>query len=183
MLDAWVKAGPPCAERDQAGHRVPAASPTRIARGWAFSPVRPNRAAAGRRCRWNAIRSIASSSPGLRRRDFDPAPPAERSPDPPLTFDLIGLPPTPEEVDAFVNAIRAASRSRSSSIGLLASPALRRTLGPALARPRSLRRVGRLSPRHYRPNAWRYRDYVIHAFNDDKPYDRFVREQLAGDEL
>ena len=34
-----------------------------------------------------------------------------------------------------------------------------------------------------KPNAWRYRDYVIRAFNDDKPYDRFVREQLAGDEL
>ncbi len=35
----------------------------------------------------------------------------------------------------------------------------------------------------YRPNAWRYRDYVIDAFNTDKPYDRFVREQLAGDEI
>ena len=35
----------------------------------------------------------------------------------------------------------------------------------------------------YRPNAWRYRDYVIASFNSDKPYDRFVQEQLAGDEL
>ena len=33
------------------------------------------------------------------------------------------------------------------------------------------------------PNVWRYRDYVIHSFNDDKPYDRFVQEQIAGDEL
>src|SRR6186713_2563887 len=35
----------------------------------------------------------------------------------------------------------------------------------------------------YRPEAWRYRDYVINSFNDDKPYDQFVREQLAGDEI
>ncbi|GIS59727.1 MAG: hypothetical protein CM1200mP2_19520 [Planctomycetaceae bacterium] len=34
-----------------------------------------------------------------------------------------------------------------------------------------------------RPNAWRYRDYVIRSFNSDKPYDRFVREQIAGDEI
>jgi len=35
----------------------------------------------------------------------------------------------------------------------------------------------------YRPNAWRYRDYVIRSFNEDKPYDRFIKEQIAGDEL
>ena len=34
-----------------------------------------------------------------------------------------------------------------------------------------------------RPNAWRYRDYVIRSFNNDKPYDRFIREQIAGDEI
>ncbi len=60
---------------------------------------------------------------------------------------------------------------------------LRRTVGPPLARPRPLRRDQQFRTRRPKPNAWKYRDYVIRSFNDDKPYDQFVREQLAGDEL
>ena len=115
---------------------------------------------------------------------MDPAPPASRAAlIRRVTFDLIGLPPTPEEVDAFVtdtppDAYEQAGRSAARLA------ALRRALGPALARPRPLRRdATATSSTSVRPDAWRYRDYVIRAFNDDKPYDRFVREQLAGDEL
>ncbi len=97
-------------------------------------------------------------------------------------FDLWGLPPTPEEVEAFV-ADKSPDAYEKLIDRLLASP-----------------RYGERWARHwldlvryaesdgfriddYRPNAWRYRDYVIRAFNEDKPYDRFVLEQLAGDEL
>jgi hypothetical protein len=98
------------------------------------------------------------------------------------TFDLWGLPPTPEEVEAFV--ADDAPRAYEDLVDrLLAGP-----------------RYGERWARHwldlvryaesdgfrqdaYRPDAWRYRDYVIRSFNDDTPYDQFVAAQLAGDEL
>ena len=99
-----------------------------------------------------------------------------------VSFDLTGLPPTPEEVEAF-----------------LADPApdaYERLVDRLLASPRYGERWGRhwLDVARYgdthgydkdkpRPNAWPYRDYVIRAFNEDKPYGRFVREQVAGDVL
>ena len=99
-----------------------------------------------------------------------------------LTFDLHGLPPTPEEVDAFV------SDADPNDYGNL--------VDRLLASPRYGERWGRhwLDVVHYgethgydkdkrRNNAWPYRDYVIQSLNDDKPYDRFIREQIAGDVL
>ena len=95
-------------------------------------------------------------------------------------FDLVGLPPTPEEVDAFLKDPDPTAYEKLVD-RLLASPAY----GERWARHW-------LDVVHYgdthgydkdkpRPNAWPYRDYVIRAFNEDKPYDRFVKEQLAGD--
>ncbi|WZO98393.1 PSD1 and planctomycete cytochrome C domain-containing protein [Isosphaeraceae bacterium EP7] len=99
-----------------------------------------------------------------------------------LTFDLHGLPPTPEEVDTF-----AADP---------APDAYERLVDRLLASPRYGERWGRhwLDVVHYgdthgydkdkkREHAWRYRDYVIGALNDDIPYGQFVREQVAGDVL
>jgi hypothetical protein len=99
-----------------------------------------------------------------------------------VTLDLIGLPPTPSEIDAFLAD---------------ASPhAWERVIDRLLASPHYGERWGRhwLDLARYadsngyefdepRPDAWRYRDYVVASFNADKPYDRFVAEQLAGDEL
>lgn len=98
-------------------------------------------------------------------------------------FDLTGLPPAPHEVEEFLND---------------ESPqAYERLIDRLLASPRYGERWGRhwldlagyadsegiLSADYVRTAAWRYRDYVIRAFNADKPYDRFLKEQLAGDEL
>lgn len=99
-----------------------------------------------------------------------------------LSFDLTGLPPTPTEVDAFI-ADHSSNAYEKIVDRLLSSP-----------------RYGERWARHWldvvhfgethgydkdkpRPNAWPYRDYVIRSFNDDKPYDRFVREQIAGDKF
>ena len=99
------------------------------------------------------------------------------------TIDLTGLPPTPEEVQAFL-ADDLARRLREGRRPPARLAALWRALGPALARRRPLRRHRTASRAdETRPNIWRYRDYVIQAFNDDKPYDRFIKEQIAGDEL
>jgi hypothetical protein len=106
-----------------------------------------------------------------------------------LYFDLIGLPPTPEEVEAFVN------ESQREPAGTKPS-AYERLVDRLLASEH----YGERWARHWldvvkyadthgydkdklRPNAWPYRDYVIKSFNDDKPYARFVQEQLAGDVL
>jgi hypothetical protein len=99
-----------------------------------------------------------------------------------VSFDLIGLPPTPEEVAVFVNDHRR--------------DACERVVDRLLASPRYGERwaqhwldVVRYADTHgfevntERPNAWPYRDYVIRAFNNDTPYDRFIREQIAGDAL
>ncbi len=97
-----------------------------------------------------------------------------------LFLDVIGLPPSVEQVNAFVTSKDPA--------------AWERLVDQALASPRYGERWGqhwldvvRYADTHGfevntpRPNAWPYRDYVIRAFNEDKPYDQFIREQLAGD--
>ena len=99
-----------------------------------------------------------------------------------VSFDLIGLPPTPEEADAFVRDPLPDAYERLVE-RLLDSP----HFGERWAR--HWLDVVRFAETHGfemnnpRSNAWPYRDYVIRAFNDDKPYDQFVREQLAGDVL
>jgi hypothetical protein len=99
-----------------------------------------------------------------------------------VTFDLIGLPPTPEEIDAFL-------RDNSPN-------AYEKVVDRLLRSPHYGERWARhwMDIAHYaethghdqdrpRPNAWHYRDYLIRSFNSDKPYARFVREQIAGDVL
>lgn len=99
-----------------------------------------------------------------------------------VTFDLLGLPPTPEEVDAFVNDPRPDAYERLVE-RLLASPQYGERWG------RHWLDVARYADTngggfdYVYPNAWHYRDYVVRAFNEDKPYDQFLLEQLAGDLL
>ena len=100
-----------------------------------------------------------------------------------VTFDLIGLPPTPTELDAFL-ADHSANAYEKVVDRLLADP----RFGEQWARhwldtAGYADSEGILQEDKIRPNAWRYRDYVIRSFNSDRPYDRFLREQIAGDEL
>jgi cytochrome c553 len=99
-----------------------------------------------------------------------------------VTYDLTGLPPSPEQIDAFVNDPDEAAYDKLVD-RLLASP----QYGEQWARHwldvvRYADTSGR-SRDDPRPHAWRYRDYVVRSFNADKPFDQFVREQLAGDEI
>ncbi len=103
-----------------------------------------------------------------------------------LNYDLIGLPPKPQEVTAFVAAWEKDSKKAYSELveRLLASPAYGERWGRHW-----LDVAGYADSEGYdvkdleRKQAWRYRDYVIRAIGSDKPYDEFVREQLAGDEI
>ncbi len=150
---------------------------------WAFQPVKRVDPPAVRDAQWAASPIDRFILAKLESKGLKPNPPADRvTLIRRLSFDLTGLPPTPEEVDAFVND-RSPDAYEKVVDRLLASP----HYGERWARhwldlARYAESEGFKSD-ETRPNAWRYRDYVIKAFNENKPYDRFVKEQIAGDEL
>ncbi len=184
-LSEWVRAGAPWPDETAPGSAREPKGTFRVTdedrAWWAFRPIR-----------FPEIPALAG--PGLHPIDaFIEAALQARSlrPNPPATrrelirrayFDLIGLPPAPEAVEAFEND---------------PSPdAWPRLVDSLLARPQ----YGERWARHWldvvrfaqstgyerdgeKPMAWRYRDYVVRAFNEDKPYSRFILEQIAGDEL
>ena len=98
------------------------------------------------------------------------------------TLDTWGLLPTPEEVKAFV-ADKSPNAHEKLVDRLLASPRYGERQGRRWLDLTRYADSDGYNTDGNRPNMWRYRDYVIKAFNDDKPFDRFVKEQLAGDEL
>ena len=102
------------------------------------------------------------------------------------TFDLIGLPPTPEEVAAFVRDPQPAERAFAALVErLLDSPHYGERWGRHwfdVARYADNKGYVFFEEKTY-PWAWIYRDYVVRSFNEDKPFDQFVREQLAADQL
>jgi hypothetical protein len=99
-----------------------------------------------------------------------------------VTFDLTGLPPTPREIDAFLRDETPGAFAKVVD-RLLASPAFGERWGRHwLDVARYGESTGSARNLPY-PHAWRYRDYVIDAFNSDKPYNLFLREQIAGDLL
>lgn len=97
-------------------------------------------------------------------------------------FDLIGLPPTPEQVTAFVNDASPTAFERVID-DLLANPAYGERWARHWLDAARFAESGGYEFDGFRPGAYHYRDWVIRALNDDLPYDQFVREQLAGDLL
>ena len=101
------------------------------------------------------------------------------------TFDLTGLPPTPEEVAAFESASIGHPQSAIANLVdlLLASPHYGERMAQHWLDVVRYADSSGFANDYERGNAWRYRDYVVRSFNTDQPYDRFVRVQIAGDEL
>ena len=99
-----------------------------------------------------------------------------------LTYDLTGLPPTPEDVAEFVNDPDPTAYERLVD-RLLASPHYGERWGRHWLDVARYADTCGYDKDKLRPNAWPYRDYVIRSFNEDKPYARFVEEQIAGDML
>jgi hypothetical protein len=119
----------------------------------------------------------------LRREGLKPAPPADRRTlIRRLFFDLTGLPPAPEEVDAFVRDPAPDAEERLVD-RLLASPRYGERWGRHWLDVVRYAETEGFEYDRERPGAWRYRDRVIASFNGDQPYDRFITEQLAGDEI
>ena len=174
LIRTWIKQGAAFPEQEQ-GQADPKSH-------WAFQPI----PASTKPLQSSDIDAMIDR--GLRGIGLSRSPPADaialirRS-----FFDLHGLPPTPAQIDHWrqrLDKLPARSTNYSQLLNLL------------LASPRYGERWGqhwldvvRYADTHGyevntpRPNAWPYRDYVIRAFNEDKPYDRFVFEQLAGDQV
>ncbi|MCI0332354.1 MAG: PSD1 and planctomycete cytochrome C domain-containing protein [Planctomycetes bacterium] len=150
---------------------------------WAFVPPQRHAPPSVRDASWVQNPIDAFVFAGLEKSGLSPAPPADRRT---LArrahFGVTGLPPSNEQLDSFLNDSQPDSWARLVD-WLLASPHYgehwaRHWLDLVrFAETNSFERDG------LKPNAWKYRDYVIRSFNADKPYDQFLREQLAGDEL
>jgi cytochrome c553 len=185
-LEAWVKMGAPWPAAHSGGHTLPKGAFSDAQRTWwSFQPIKNPllpKVKDAAWCRTPIDRFILAK---LEAKGLQPAPAADRRT---LirraTFDLIGLPPTPEEVRSFLT-------DKSPN-------AYEKVVDRLLVDPRYGERWGRhwLDVARYADtkgyvfvddplfhNAYTYRDYVIDAFNQDKPYDQFVIEQLAADLL
>ena len=101
------------------------------------------------------------------------------------SFDLTGLPPTPEEVTAFESSYSKDANAAVMTLieRLLDSPHYGERMAQHWLDVTRYADSSGFSNDYERGNAWRYRDYVVRAFNRDKPYDQFIKEQIAGDEI
>jgi len=146
---------------------------------WAFQKVtKPAVPAVGAR---NPIDAFVLAK--LATQNLKPNPPADK-----VTLlrraylDLTGLPPSPEDTQAFL-ADNSPAAFEKVVDRLLASPQYGERWGRHWLDLARYADSAGFKADETRPNVWRYRDYVIQSFNEDKPYDRFVKEQIAGDEL
>ena len=227
VLTNWVKIGMPWPEEKPAASTAVTNSPTapataanpwsgsmdeRVARArqehWAFQPVRRVAPAPVADPRWNTNPIDRFVYGKLAEKGLQPSPPADpRTLIRRATFDLIGLPPTAEEVDAFVSGgslspglpvSRSGQADKETGRPGDGESSYKALIEALLASPHYGERWARhwLDVARYGdtkgyafqqerrfPFAYTYRDYVIRAFNDDKPYDQFVLEQLAADKL
>ncbi len=150
---------------------------------WSFSPICPPQPPTVHQKDWpiNPIDSFVLGK--LETRGLSPAPRADR-----LTllrracFDLTGLPPTLKQIDAFTHDDRPDAYERLIE-DLLASPAYGERWARHWLDTVRYADTSGFEKDHLYPNAWKYRDYVIRSFNSNKPFDRFIQEQIAGDEL
>jgi mono/diheme cytochrome c family protein len=182
-LTKWVQMGAPW----PAGREIRTAGPPAVddaARNfWSFRPVVRPPVPTVKRADWVKSPIDAFVLAKLEAAGLQPAPPAEKTA---LLrrvyYDLIGLPPTPAEVEDFLKDDSPLAYEKVVD-RLLASPHYGERWGRHWL---DLVRYAETNGYEFdtaKPNVWRYRDYVIRSFNQDKPYDRFVKEQLAGDEL
>jgi mono/diheme cytochrome c family protein len=182
----WIdtSTGPPPAAPPVTPVREPGAPITKEDRAfWSFRPIVRAALPEVRNRAWvrNAIDAFVLRR--LEENQLAPAPPAD-----PRTllrrvyFDLTGLPPSPDEIAGFVKDPSDAAYEQVIE-RLLASPHYGERWGRHWLDLARYADSGGYEFDIDRPHAWRYRDWVIKAFNDDLPYDRFIREQLAGDQL
>ncbi len=150
---------------------------------WSFRPIQPVEVPAAGDSNWcrNPIDNFVRHE--LNKRGLQPQPTASRRTIiRRLSFDLLGIPPTPAEISAFESDHREDAYDRL--VGrLLQSPRYGERWAQHWLDLARFAETDGFEHDKVRPNAWQYRDWVITALNDDMPYDEFIRRQIAGDEL
>ncbi len=193
VLREWVKRGAVWPGGKEQATRRPGTISDEDRAWWAFQPVRVPALPQLKDGEWSANPIDRFIKSRLNQEGLEPSPVVEpRALVRRLYFDLTGLPPTPQEADEFVAAWEAASKAANAKPQAVYESLVDRLL----ASPRYGERMARVwldlvryaesdgfRLDSHRSGAWRYRDWVIRAFNNDKPYDQFIREQLAGDEI
>ena len=183
-FEEWVKIGAPDPRGSSATKAATkgAINLEKAREFWSFQPPKPVKPPAVNDAAWPKTDIDRFLLAALEAKGLKPVGDAERSTlIRRISFDLIGLPPTPEEVKAF-NADVAGDAFKKVVERLLESPRFGERWGRHwLDVARFAESSGKANMMY--PNAWRYRDWVITAFNNDKPFDAFIREQLAGDLL
>ena len=167
-----------------AAHTNTAATTTPTAKGWSpYQPVKPPSLPVLKQQGWVRTPIDAFVLAQLEAKGLKPSPEADRAAYiRRATLDAWGLLPTPEEVHDFVNDRSPAAHEKLVDRLLASHHYGERQARRWLDLARYADSAG-FQNDNTRPNNWRYRDYVIDAFNRDKPFDRFIREQIAGDEL
>jgi mono/diheme cytochrome c family protein len=147
---------------------------------WAYRPIEKHAVPDGHHpVDWFINRKLADAT-------LAPAPPADahtlvRR----VSFGLTGLPPSPSDVELFTTTYESNPDAAVETFAeqLMASPHYGEHFGWHWLDVARYADTAGFANDYSRPNAWRYRDYVVRSFNEDKPYDQFVRQQIAGDEI
>ncbi len=181
MIRQWIEAGAPWTG-------TVSQAPTRPRAGldwWSFQPLRndPLPQPEGLPAEWSTSPIDRFIYVKLKEKGLQPSPPADRR----LyirraTFDLLGLPPTPEEVKAFV-ADKSPEAYEKLIDRLLASPHYGERWGRHWLDVIRFGESTGYEQNFLRDQAWPFRDYVIRSLNQDKPFNRMILEQLAGDQI
>jgi hypothetical protein len=183
-FEEWVKMGAPAPRGDATvAANSPAYNFDEAKKFWSFQPIRDHQPPPVKKESWVRTPIDRFILAKLEEKKLRPAGDADRRT---LirraTFDLTGLPPTPEEIEKFLND-KSLNAFEKVVDRLLASPAYGEKWGRHwLDLVRYADTAGDNSD-YPVPAAYRYRNYVIDSFNRDKPYDQFIREQIAGDVL
>ncbi|WAC21857.1 PSD1 and planctomycete cytochrome C domain-containing protein [Luteolibacter sp. SL250] len=178
----WIDMGAPWPKAEIVQAKKPGEFTEEEKGWWAFQPLKKvTPPAVGDARVANPIDNFIAT--GLKEKGLSQAPQASRTEMVRrLYYNLHGLPPTPAQVQAFLDDKRPDAYERLVD-ELLASPRYGIRWGQHWLDLARYAESDGYREDAYRPNAWPYRDYVIKSFNDDKPYNQFVREQLAGDEI
>lgn len=182
ILEEWVKRGAPDPRTQVVAHGPQKIDLNKGRQHWAFKPVAKTTPPVAKQA--HPIDAFINAK--LAEKNLEMAAPA----DPAtlirrMSFDLLGLPPTPDEVSAFEKEMAAHPQTAVRELidRLLASPHYGEKWGRHWLDIARYADSNGLDENVALGTAWRYRDYVVRSFNQDKPFDRFLTEQIAGDLL
>jgi len=182
LLEKWIAMGAPWP-----GAVGKTGSPSKITeedrQWWSFQPIKKPNVPQSKGDSWSRNEIDRFLLAKLKAEGLAPAKPAEkRQLIRRAYFDLTGLPPAPKDVEAFL-ADKSANAYENLIERLLDSPQYGERWGRHWLDVVRYAESDGYRADDYRPHAWRYRDYVVKSFNEDKPFNRFIKEQIAGDEI